>query len=94
MKRSRIILIAVIMAVIGMTAMVFLKPDISPSLLSITGTVKGISAHEKVTFLDLDPENFTVVYFGDDFIQTGRHTLHGRLQRYDGRVEFVVDSYD
>lgn len=94
MKRKSLLIISFILSILGIFALFFLKPDVSPQLLQMDGIVKYVAEKEKVTFIGFVPENFTVVSFEKVELEPGKHTLTGRLQQYKGRVEFVVESYD
>ena len=84
-------MISLLLSVIGVIALFFLKPEVSPQSLQLTGTVKYVNQKENVTFISFVPDNLTVVSFDKVDLEPGRHTLTGRLQQYKGRVEFVVD---
>lgn len=94
MKRKSLLLISLTLSIIGIAALFFLKPDVSPQSLQLTGTVKYVNQKENVAFISFVPDNLTVVSFDNVNLEPGRHTLTGRLQQYKGRVEFVVDKYD
>lgn len=94
MKRKVLLIISLLLSLAGLTAIFFLKPDVSPQSLQLTGTVKYVSEKEKVAFISFVPDNMTFVSFEKLEIEPGYHTLTGRLQQYKGRVEFVVESYD
>ena len=81
-------------SVVGLIALFFLKPEVSPQSLQLFGTVKYVSQKEKVAFISFVPDNMTVVSFKKVDIQPGKHILTGRLQQYKGRIEFVVEDYD
>ncbi len=94
MKRKTLLIISLSLSIIGITALFFLKPEVSPQSLQLSGTVKYVNQKEDVAFISFVPENLTVVAFDKVDLEPGKHTLTGRLQQYKGRVEFVVDSYD
>jgi hypothetical protein len=94
MKRKVLLIIALFLSLAGLTAIFFLKPDVSPQSLQLSGTVKYVSEKEKVTFISFVPDNMTVVSFEKLDIEPGKHTLTGRLQQYQGRVEFIVESFE
>ena len=87
-------MISLSLSIIGITALFFLKPDVSPQSLQLSGTVKYVNQKENVAFISFIPDNLTVVSFDKLSLEPGKHTLTGRLQQYKGRVEFVVDGYD
>ena len=93
MNRKTLLIISLVLSLAGITALFFLKPEVSPQSLQLEGVVKYVSQKEKVAFISFAPDNLTVVSFNQPDLQPGRHKLTGRLQQYKGRVEFVVDSY-
>lgn len=92
MKRKTLLVISLSLSLIGITALFFLKPEVSPQSLQLEGVVKYVNQKEKVAFITFVPENFTVVSFDTLELEPGKHVLTGRLQQYKGRVEFIVDS--
>jgi len=94
MKRKTLLIISLTISVLGIIALFFLKPEVSPQSLQLSGTVKYVNQKEKVAFITFIPENFTVVSFNQLDLEPGHHVLTGRLQQYKGRVEFIVDSTD
>lgn len=94
MKRKTLLIISLLVSIIGIASLFFVKPEVSPQSLQLSGVVKSVSQKEKVAFIDFVPDDFLVVSFEKLDLEPGNHTLTGRLQQYDGRVEFVVESYD
>ncbi len=94
MKRKTLLIISLTLSIIGIIALFFLKPEVSPQSLQLTGTVKYVNQKENVAFISFIPDNLTVVSFDNVDLEPGKHTLTGRLQQYKGRVEFIVDEYD
>jgi len=94
MKQLFLLWIALAVSIVGVLLLFFIKPQVSPAFLSMTGEVTGKRTSNGAMFITMVPENFTVVAFDDLSIEPGNHTLHGRLQEYKGKVEFVVNSYD
>ena len=94
MKRKTLLIISLALSIIGIIALFFLKPEVSPQSLQITGVVKYVKQKENVAFISFVPDNMTFVSFEQVDLDSGKHTLTGHLQQYKGRVEFVVDSYD
>lgn len=94
MKRNILLTISLFLSIVGIIALFFLKPDVSPQSLQLTGVVNYYNTKEKVTFINFVPDDLMVVSFDDFNLEPGKHTLTGRLQQYEGKVEFVVDSYD
>jgi hypothetical protein len=94
MKRKTLLATSLVLSIIGIIALFFLKPEVSPQSLQLTGTVKYVNQKENVAFISFSPDNLTVVSFDNVDLEPGRHTLTGRLQQYKGRVEFVVDEHD
>jgi len=94
MKQKVLLIISISISVVGIIALFFLKPEVSPQYLQMTGTVKNVYQKEKVAFIKFVPDNMTVVSFEKLDMEKGEHTLTGRLQQYKGRVEFIVDSYE
>jgi hypothetical protein len=92
MKRKTLLAISFTISIIGLAVLYFLKPDISPQSLQLSGTVKRVFQKENVAFISFVPDNMTVVSFEGDVSESGYHTLVGRLQQYDGKVEFVVEE--
>ena len=92
MKRKTLLLISLSISIIGLIALYFLKPDISPQSLQLSGNVKHVFQKENVAFISFVPDNMTVVSFEQLSIGPGKQILAGRLQQYEGRVEFVVDA--
>jgi len=88
------LLISLGLSLVGIVAIFFLKPDVSPQYLQLNGTVKYVNQKEKVAYIHFVPDDLLVVSFEQVDMEPGEHTLNGRLQHYKGRVEFVVDSYD
>ena len=93
MNRKTLLIISLALSVAGIIALFFLKPDVSPQSLQITGMVKHINQKDKITFISFVPDNLTVVSFENLDIPPGKHVLTGHLQQYKGRLEFVVESY-
>jgi len=94
MNRKTLLVISLCLSLAGIIALFFLKPDVSPQSLQLSGTVKYVNQKEKVAFISFVPDNLTVVYFDKIDLQPGKHVLTGRLQQYKGRVEFVVEEID
>jgi len=94
MKKNSIIVLSLIISILGIIALFFLKPEVSPQYLQINGTVKNVYTKGKVTFISFIPDDFLVVSFDKVDLTVGNHTLVGRLQQYKGRVEFIVEDYD
>lgn len=92
MRRNTLLVVSVIFSVIGLIVLFFLKPDVSPQFLELSGEVLKVSNKNAVTFIEFVPADFLVVSFKDLNLGSGNVTLVGRLQEYNGRVEFVVDS--
>lgn len=89
--QKKLIAIAIFCSLAGLFLLAILKPNVSPQLLELSGEVIKVNEHENVAFIDIIPDNLTVVSF-NGHIQTGKQVLHGRLQQYNGRVEFVIDD--
>ena len=85
------LVLAISISVIGILLLYLVTPDVSPQFLSIEGEIKSVREHSGVVFINFVPENFTVVSFKDLELEKGPVVLHGRLQEYKGRVEFVVE---
>lgn len=94
MKRKTLLIISLSISIIGLIALFFLKPEVSPQSLQLSGTVKYVNQKEKVAFISFVPDNMTVVSFEKVDLQPGKHVLTGRLQQYKGRVEFIVEDFD
>ncbi len=94
MKRKTLLLMSVALSLLGIAGLFFLKPDVSPQSLQLTGRVVRVTNNERISFLQFVPDDFMVVSFSQLDISPGNYTLVGRLQQYRGRVEFVVESYD
>jgi hypothetical protein len=92
MKRKTLLTISLTISIIGLVALYLLKPDISPQLLQLSGTIKHVFQKENVAFISFVPDNMTVVSFEGAVSEPGYHTLVGRLQQYNGKVEFVVEE--
>ncbi len=92
MNRKTLLIISLVISVIGIIALFFLKPDVSPQYLQLTGYVKHVYQKENVAFISFVPDNLTVVSFDKVNLEPGEHTLIGRLQQYEGRVEFIVEE--
>ena len=88
------LIISLSLSLVGLTALFFLKPEVSPQQLQIEGVVKNVWQKDNVAFIRFVPDNLTVVSFDQLDIEPGDHVLNGRLQQYNGRVEFVVEGYD
>ena len=93
MKRTTLLAIAIGMSIIGIVIVALANPQVDPQDLAITGMVKSVHDKGKITFITFIPEDFSVVSF-EPKVSEGKHTLHGHLQEYDGKVEFVIDSVD
>ena len=78
---------------VGFAILFTTSPKVSPQVLSISGMVTGVDERSKVSFITFIPDDFLVVSF-DKAPPIGNVTLHGRLQQYEGKVEFVVQEYD
>ncbi|MEM3154549.1 MAG: hypothetical protein QW165_03240 [Candidatus Woesearchaeota archaeon] len=91
MKRKTLLFVSLTLSIIGIIALLFLKPEISPQSLQLSGTVKQVFQKGNVAFIQFVPDNMTVVAFKEVQLQPGNHVLSGRLQNYKGKVEFVVD---
>ncbi len=94
MKRKSLLLISLTLSIIGIIVLFFLKPEVSPQSLQLSGVVKYVNQKENVAFISFVPDNLTVVSFDNPDLEPGHHVLTGRLQQYKGRVEFIVDEYD
>ena len=94
MNRKTLLLISLSLSIVGLIALFFLKPEVSPQLLQIEGYVKHVWQKDNVAFISFVPDNMTIVSFEKLDLEQGHHVLNGRLQQYKGRIEFVVDSYD
>ncbi|MBW2969522.1 hypothetical protein KY309_02080 [Candidatus Woesearchaeota archaeon] len=94
MKRKILLVISLVVSIIGICSLFFVKPEVSPQSLQLSGFVKSVNQKEKVAFISFVPDDFLVVSFEKIDLKPGNHTLTGRLQHYKGRVEFVVESYD
>jgi len=94
MKQKTLLIIALLLSVAGIIFLFFLKPDVSPQYLQLSGNITKINQKEKVAFITFIPDDFLVVSFENVDLEPGYHTLTGRLQKYKGRVEFIVSSYD
>ena len=91
MKRKTLLITSLLISIVGLIALFFLRPEVSPQSLQLSGTVKYVNQKEKVAFISFMPDNLTVVSFGKVDLKPGKHVLTGRLQQYKGRIEFVVD---
>lgn len=89
MRREILLAICICLTVAGIVILWFIKPDVSPQYLSISGKITNIDERQNVAFVTFVPDDFLVVSF-DKIPQTGKATLIGRLQNYNGKVEFVV----
>lgn len=76
----------------GVLTLFFTRPDVSPSEIVITGEVISVTQNDNVAFVTFEPSDFLVVSF-EKIPPEGNISLVGRLQEYDGRVEFVVSDY-
>jgi len=88
------LIVAASVAVMGLLALFLIRPQVSPNLVSISGEVTAVRTAKGVTFISFVPNDFIVVSFNELSFEPMNHTLHGRLQEYKGKVEFVVESYD
>jgi len=99
MNRKGLLLLALVSAVLGLgglfLASIWLDghPE-ETALLTLTGEVKGINSKGKTTFIKIIPSSeLLVVSFKNLDVQKGEIvTLAGRLQEYQGRVEFVAEK--
>jgi len=94
MQRTTLIIVSLFLTIIGIISLFFLRPDISPQYLQLSGEITSINAKEKVTYITFIPDDFLVVSFEDVNLEPGKHKLIGRLQQYKGRIEFIVEDYD
>ena len=94
MRERTLLILSLVISIIGIIALLFLKPNVSPQYIQITGHVSSVNAKEKITFINFVPDELLVVSFDEVDLEPGKHTLTGRLQQYKGRVEFIVESYD
>ena len=92
MKRITLISISLAISSLGIVALFFLEPDVSPQHLRINGTITNVNVKDKVTFITFAPDDFLVVSFEDLNVSKGKYQLVGRLQQYRGRAEFVVED--
>lgn len=92
MNRDVLVVVSLVLAGCGMCALFFLKPDVSPQYMKLSGTIMEVDERERVTFVTFVPDDFLVVSFSDAPLREGSAELVGRLQQYKGRVEFVVES--
>ncbi len=92
MKRKNLITISLTISLLGLIAIFFLKPDVSPQSLQLSGTIKYVNQKEKVAFISFVPDNLTVVSFNELNLAPGYYLLTGHLQQYKGKIEFIVDS--
>ncbi len=93
MKQSILIIVSVALSFFGIFLLFFFRPDVSPQYLQLSGNVTKVVQKDKVAFISFVPDDLLVVSFGD-VPDAGSHVLTGRLQQYEGRVEFVVYSFD
>ncbi len=82
---------AVFCSVVGILLLLALKPSVSPQLVELSGDVIQVSEHGGVTFIELIPDNLTVVSFNGQ-VHLGKQKLYGQLKQYKGRLEFVLDD--
>lgn len=92
MKRNALLIISSIISIIGLIALFFLKPDVSPQSLQLSGTIKHVNQKEKVALISFVPDNLMVVSFNELNLAPGYYLLTGHLQQYEGKIEFIVDS--
>ncbi len=93
-QKTTLLIVSLSVSLLGLLGLFLLKPDISPQYIQVFGVVKSTSSKGKVTFIEFVPDDFQVVSFERMSIPEGSHRLVGRLQQYEGRVEFVVEDYD
>ena len=99
MNRKGLLLLAIICAILGLgglfLASVWLEdhPE-ETALLTLTGEIRGVNSKGKTTFIKIIPSSeLLVVSFKQLDVQKEETvTLAGRLQEYQGRVEFVVEK--
>ena len=56
MKRRTLLIISLSLSIVGIIALFFLKPEVSPQSLQMSGVIKYISQKEKVAFISFIPE--------------------------------------
>lgn len=76
----------------GLVTLVLTRPDVSPSEIVIEGEVLEVKSRGAVSFVVFEPKDFMVVSF-DKVPPTGDVSLVGRLQDFEGKIEFVVSDY-
>lgn len=86
-----IVALAIGVSIIGIVVLFFLKVDVAPQELVLSGEVKSVFKSDKVTFISMVPSNFTILSFDDLGVEKGKVSFVGRLQEYKGRVEFIAD---
>ena len=89
-----LLMLAVVLTIVGLVGIFLIRPEFSPTVLQLSGVVKGVHESGGMSFVDVVPVNFTVVAFHPLPVGLGNHTFFGRLQEYKGKVEFVVEKYD
>lgn len=91
MQQNVLLGVAVCVSLIGAVVLFVLSPEISPQDTLLRGEITAIRSTGKVWFIDVVPEELTVVSF-DPVNASGHHELVGRLASYEGRVEFIVEG--
>ncbi|MBS3148946.1 hypothetical protein J4219_08795 [Candidatus Woesearchaeota archaeon] len=92
MNKTVLLIVCLILSVVGIVMIFFAKPDVSPQVLELSGTVVEVDKRADVTFITFIPDDLKVVSFGEGSFAKGNTTLRGRLQQYKGRLEFVLDD--
>jgi|GEM_PF-1724722 len=92
MKDWFVYALCAIVFLIGFVILLVTHPKVSPQELVIDGEVIKVSQKGGVAFVTFVPNDFLVVSF-DKVPPKENVSLVGRLQEYDGRVEFIVSDY-
>ena len=92
--KTQLLILASLLAVVGIVVVLLIEPEVSPRVIELKGLVKGVRETGKVTFIEMVPQEISIVSFDPVDLEPGEHTMRGHLQEYKGRVEFVVDGYD
>lgn len=98
MNERMLLITALLCIIIGLPllyiASQFVSSDDPRVLTELVGVVERVSAKEKVTIISVKPiTNIPVVAFDDLNVKKGEKiTVKGRLESYNGKLEFVADE--
>jgi len=98
MNEKMLLITALVCIVLGLPmlyiASKFVSSDDPRVLTELVGVVERVTAKEKVTIISVKPiTSIPVVAFDDANVKKGEKiTVKGKLESYNGKLEFVADE--